>query len=412
MHGESTPTLVDDIDDGLPEESSRSATSLAPKRLSASNLAPLATNIDGEHTPDTIRNGSIDTSTCDTVITAVSSSTPLTSTAKEKLKIVKPTAKIMQSRIYFHQNAELIFLNFEDFYLEDRNDVDLVVKFIELTFINYLYDEELQKNNQSEDDCVRKRANSFMKEKPTDGPTKKTNIDVYVNYDRFYCHESLLDYYSERIGYLELNYYRSVKRFTTETIEDRHVKQLEKILKQQGISDEPVIQSFEMLNGRYIIQRDNLIAIGTFGRVCLGNDKENGELVAIKEVKRKNIDNVEKLKEYIEREMKICKLLSASLRDDHTDHIGKKYICKFYDVIDTESAHYIVMEFITNGSLDHPYDEKEVFSTETARKYFRQLAQAVHYIHNHLNICHRDIQLANVCIGSNGDIRLVDFGLR
>ena len=146
-------------------------------------------------------------------------------------------------------------------------------------------------------------------------------------------------------------------------------------------------------------------------RVFLGQDKLTGDLVAVKELKRKNIDSVEGLKELIDKELKICKLLSQSLKDGES-HIGKKYICKIYDVIDTESFHYIVMEYLANGSLENPLEERETFPPEVAKKYIKQLSYALDYIHSTLNICHRDIQLANLCLDAHGNIKLVDFGLR
>ncbi|KAG2388752.1 hypothetical protein C9374_000191 [Naegleria lovaniensis] len=378
---------------------------LIKKRLSSSNLAlPTMTNLLTDNLTDNMIQSPINT---DTVITAISSSSPLPPSTKDKLKVVKPTAKIMQSRIYFHQNAELLFLNFEDFYLETKEDVDLVIKFIELTFLNYITDEELQRGNSSPTMSIPRR-NSFGK-----SSNPKKNVDVYVNYDRFYCHESLLKYYTEKISYLEMNYYRSVKRFTTESIEDKHLMKLERTLRElkeeEGVVRDAVIKNFEILGDRYIIS-ENLIARGTFGRVFLGSNKDTGEFVAIKELKRKNIDNVERLKEFIDREMSICKLLSDSLKNGD-EHIGKKYICKFYDVIYTETNYYIVMEYMANGSLENPLEEREMFPSTVVKKFFKQIAHAIHYIHNTLGICHRDIQLANLCLGQDQDIRLIDFGL-
>lgn len=49
------------------------------------------------------------------------------------------------------------------------------------------------------------------------------------------------------------------------------------------------------------------------------------------------------------------------------------------------------------------------FEELTAKRYFRQMAEAVSYCHNN-NICHRDLKLENILIDDHDRIKLIDFG--
>eukprot|EP00741_Cyanophora_paradoxa_P023410 tig00021582_g22616.t1 len=47
----------------------------------------------------------------------------------------------------------------------------------------------------------------------------------------------------------------------------------------------------------------------------------------------------------------------------------------------------------------------------TARRYFRQIAEAVRYMHDTAGVCHRDLKLENVMVDpTTGTLKLIDFG--
>ncbi|CAJ0575307.1 unnamed protein product, partial [Mesorhabditis spiculigera] len=70
----------------------------------------------------------------------------------------------------------------------------------------------------------------------------------------------------------------------------------------------------------------------------------------------------------------------------------------------------IVSEFCTRGTLlQHILKEGAIREAPMGARLFRQLIEAVNYLHRH-EIVHRDIKLENILIDGNGDLHLADFG--
>ncbi|EFC48923.1 predicted protein, partial [Naegleria gruberi] len=148
---------------------------------------------------------------------------------------------------------------------------------------------------------------------------------------------------------------------------------------------------------RYVIQ--DLLGVGTYGRVSLAQDRESGDLVAIKELSKHKVNSIG-IMDWVRREIQILKTL------------GKHpLICTLFDVIETEETIFLIMEYVENGAIETPYDEHQQFPEETCRKYFKQMTDALDYIHNVHNVCHRDFQLSNVCLDKNSNVKVCDFGV-
>ncbi|RKP00066.1 hypothetical protein CXG81DRAFT_13673, partial [Caulochytrium protostelioides] len=134
---------------------------------------------------------------------------------------------------------------------------------------------------------------------------------------------------------------------------------------------------------------------GNFAKVKLAKHKLTGFEVAIKIIDKTQLDEKKLSKLY--REVRIMKLLH------HPN------IVKLYEVIETKSTLFLVMEHASGGEL---YDYLVVhgkMKEKEARAKFRQILSAVSYCHKK-RIIHRDLKAENLLLDHNLDIKIADFG--
>ena len=71
---------------------------------------------------------------------------------------------------------------------------------------------------------------------------------------------------------------------------------------------------------------------------------------------------------------------------------------------------YMVMEFMKGGDFANILEEVGCFDEDIAKYYLAQIVLALEYLHQN-GIIHRDLKPENVLVGSEGHIKLTDFGL-
>jgi serine/threonine kinase 38 len=71
---------------------------------------------------------------------------------------------------------------------------------------------------------------------------------------------------------------------------------------------------------------------------------------------------------------------------------------------------YLVMEFLQGGDLMTLLIDKDILSEEESRFYIAETILAVKSVHE-MNYIHRDLKPDNLLIGSDGHVKLSDFGL-
>ena len=136
---------------------------------------------------------------------------------------------------------------------------------------------------------------------------------------------------------------------------------------------------------------------GAFGAVKAGVHKLSGGVVAVKNFKKADVKHDVEAKA-IEREIRI-------LKNAHHQHI-----IRLYEVIDSPTNYYIVMECASNGDLGGHIERCKRLGEAEAARYYVQTVEAVAHCHEH-GVIHRDIKPENLLLDANHDIKLTDFGL-
>jgi 5'-AMP-activated protein kinase, catalytic alpha subunit len=104
-----------------------------------------------------------------------------------------------------------------------------------------------------------------------------------------------------------------------------------------------------------------------------------GHHVAIKILNRNKIMNLD-MGEKVKREINILKKCTHP------------HIIRLYEVIDTPSDIFVVMEYVPNGELFDYIVSKGRLSPDEARHFFHQLVSGIEYCHYH-SIVHRDLKV-------------------
>ena len=151
----------------------------------------------------------------------------------------------------------------------------------------------------------------------------------------------------------------------------------------------------KILEGQFIIGEE--IGKGTFGVVRLATHIITGEKVAVKILYREKIKEKSD-KRRLEREIKILKILRH------------KNIVQLYNVIQTPSTIYLVMEYIKGKELFEIIVQKKKLSELESLRYFQQLISGIEYL-GKIRVAHRDLKPENLLIDSKNNLKIADFGL-
>jgi len=147
------------------------------------------------------------------------------------------------------------------------------------------------------------------------------------------------------------------------------------------------------LFGNYIVGKT--IGSGGFAKVKTATHVATGEKVAIKIMNKKLLkDDLNRVYEEIEA----------------LKNLFHPNICKLYEVIESETHVFLVMEYCAGGELFDHIVLKEKLEEDEAKIFFRQIVAAVAYCHG-LGFAHRDLKPENILLASEKTLKMVDFGL-
>ncbi|GLB41799.1 putative pkinase-domain-containing protein [Lyophyllum shimeji] len=150
------------------------------------------------------------------------------------------------------------------------------------------------------------------------------------------------------------------------------------------------------------------IGAGASGRVKIARHSKTGQYAAIKIISKVMLnsrvsvnrvaDETEHRQLAIEREIVVMKLL------DHPN------VMRLYDVWETSTELYLVLEYIQGGELFEHLCKKGKLPVPEALNYFQQIISAVDYCHR-FNIVHRDLKPENILLDKDFNIKIADFGM-
>lgn len=85
-------------------------------------------------------------------------------------------------------------------------------------------------------------------------------------------------------------------------------------------------------------------------------------------------------------------------------------IMRLYDVWETSTELYLILEYVQGGELFEYLCEKGRLPTAEALGYFQQIIGAVDYCHR-FNIAHRDLKPENILLDQDHNVKIADFGM-
>ena len=86
------------------------------------------------------------------------------------------------------------------------------------------------------------------------------------------------------------------------------------------------------------------------------------------------------------------------------------FVLKMHYSFQTPANLYMILDLCTGGDLAYHLGIREIFEENEARFFIAEVLLAIEYIHS-LNVVYRDLKPENILVGSDGHIKLADFGL-
>src|SRR4051794_23027880 len=141
-----------------------------------------------------------------------------------------------------------------------------------------------------------------------------------------------------------------------------------------------------------------LIARGAMGDIYCATDSVLGRVVALKLLAEPYVDD-ESVQHRFSREARAAARLSSDPN-----------IVTIYDVGESAGHPYIVMEYMSGGSLEKRLRTSGIPTPAVALAWLAQAAQALDHAHAQ-GVVHRDVKPGNLLLDAQDQVHVADFGI-
>ena len=172
-------------------------------------------------------------------------------------------------------------------------------------------------------------------------------------------------------------------------------KNIENFQNKEYIQTQNINNKKKLNKGPYLLGQ--LLGEGAFAKVRLATQIHIKEKCAIKIVDKRLLENVNDIQR-LRKEIKILK------------KIRHKNIIQLYDIMESKTNLYFVMEYCKGGELFDFIVKKKRLTEEEACTFFHQIINGIEYLHNQ-GIIHRDLKPENLLLDDKNQIKISDFGL-
>lgn len=182
-------------------------------------------------------------------------------------------------------------------------------------------------------------------------------------------------------------------------LEELEFSSKEKVLLKQDVLKKESELIRESRKKQTIFDYDPIIIIGkgAFGEVRVCKEKETGDIVAIKKLK----------KEEMIRKNQIIHVRTENII---LRTICSPFIVKLRASFQDSQFLYLVMDFLPGGDFMSLLIKKDILSEEESKFYIAEMILCIEAVHQ-AGCIHRDLKPDNVLISKSGHLQLSDFGL-
>ena len=156
----------------------------------------------------------------------------------------------------------------------------------------------------------------------------------------------------------------------------------------------------ELTRGMTLTERYEVIeqlGKGGMGKVYRVLDKKIEEEIALK-LLNPEVATDEKAIERFRNELKFARKVSH------------RYVCRVFDIYEEEGTHYITMEYVPGEDLKSLIRRVGRLTPSKAVTIARQVGEGLIEAHRH-GVIHRDLKPQNIMIDTDGNARIMDFGI-